>query len=394
MLFLPDFVREILNTLEAADFKAWLVGGCLRDMLLGRTVHDWDLATTARGADVVSLFPKTVPTGARFGTVTVVTVSGPVEVTTLRSDGVYSDNRRPDTVCFVDDLREDLKRRDFTVNAMAMTAAGDLSDYFDGQGDLKRRLIRCVGNPKDRFSEDALRMFRALRFSAQLGFDIEIGTMNAIGQCADLCAALSAERVRDETEKILMSERPGYIGLAVECGLYAGRLEQADLQPGLSRIADLPSNRQLRWSALCAVLLRAGLIESAQKFLNAMRLDAKTIRYGGAGAAAALVGPLPKEQAGLKRLLADIGPDAARCAAAADDVLRGGASINRVEEVISTGECFSLGQLAVSGDDLIALGVQPGKQLGGILSALLAHVIANPADNKRDVLIGFTVKML
>ncbi len=184
MTGIPDYVRAVLGTLEEAGHQAYLVGGCLRDMLLGRDIHDWDVATTALGAEVMQLFQKTAATGARFGTVTVITSGGNVEVTTLRSDGVYSDCRRPDEVRFVGDLLEDLKRRDFTINAMAMTAAGVLSDPFDGQGDLKRRLLRCVGRAEDRFSEDALRMFRALRFSAQLGFDIEEGTMAAVGKCA------------------------------------------------------------------------------------------------------------------------------------------------------------------------------------------------------------------
>lgn len=396
MTCIPEHVRGILNTLESGGFKAWLVGGCLRDMLLGRTIHDWDVATSARGAEIVSLFPKTVETGARFGTVTVITFGGLVEVTTLRSDGVYSDRRRPDEVHFVDDLLEDLKRRDFTVNAMAMTGAGGLSDPFDGQGDLERRLIRCVGRPEDRFSEDALRMFRALRFSAQLGFDIESLTMAAIGRCAPLCAALSAERVRDETEKILLSPRPELVGAAVSLGLFEGRLDKADGQsadlldvqsPALRRIAGLPEDNRLRWSSFCAVLQSNRRTASARDFLRAMHLDAKTVRSCAAGAAAALAAPLPEDRTALKRLLSHIGPDAARCAAAADVVLRGGDTLRRIEEVISGGECFSIAQLAVTGDDLIAMGIAPSRQLGAILNKLLDHVIDHPEDNKREVLM-------
>ena len=388
MTCIPEHVRGILNTLESGGFKAWLVGGCLRDMLLGRPVHDWDVATSARGAEIGLMFPKTVDTGARYGTVTVVTADGPVEVTTLRSDGVYSDRRRPDRVQFVDDLLEDLKRRDFTINAMAITTAGELSDPFDGRGDLERRLIRCVGRPEERFSEDALRMFRALRFSAQLGFDVDSSTMDAVRSCARLCAALSAERVRDETEKILMSPKPELIGAAVEDGLFSGRIEKAALPyNALCRIAGLPEDRRLRWSAFCAVLQRVGLIPSASDFLLTMRLDAKTVRYCGAGVAAVLAGPLPEDRIGLKRLLSHIGPDAARCAAAADVVLRGGDTLRRIEEVISGGECFSIAQLAVTGDDLIAMGIAPSRQLGAILNKLLDHVIDHPEDNKREVLM-------
>lgn len=395
MVCIPEHVRGILNALESNGYKAWLVGGCLRDMLLGRAVHDWDLATSARGAAVAELFPKTVKTGARFGTVTVITAEGSVEVTTLRSDGVYSDGRRPDRVRFVDDLLEDLKRRDFTINAMAMTGAGELSDPFGGQGDLERRLIRCVGSPEDRFSEDALRMFRALRFSAQLGFEVERGTMDAIRCCAPLCAALSAERVRDETEKILLSPEPAHAGTAVEYGLFAGRLERAALPcETLPRLAGLPEDRFLRWSAFCAALLDAGLIKSARCFLQALRLDAKTVRYCGTGADTALAAPLPEDRTGLKLLLSRIGPDTARCAAAAHDVLRGGDTLIRIEEIISSGECFSIGQMAVNGDDLTAFGIAPGRQLGILLKKLLDHVIEHPDDNNREVLIGFVSKMM
>lgn len=395
MACIPEHVREIMNTLESGGFKAWLVGGCLRDMLLERPVHDWDVTTSARGAEIRSIFPKTVDTGARFGTVTVVTAGGPVEVTTLRSDGNYSDRRRPDRVRFVDDLLEDLKRRDFTINAMAMTARGELSDPFDGRGDLERRLIRCVGRPEERFSEDALRMFRALRFSAQLGFEIESLTMAAISSCAHLCAWLSAERVRDETEKILMSPKPELVGTAVGDGLFSGHIERAVLPyDALCRLNCLPEDRHMRWSAFCAVLHSAGLIASARDFLFAMRLDAKAVRCCGAGVAAALDNPLQEDRTGIKRLLSRIGPDAARCAAAADIALRGGEAPDRIEEVISSGECFSIGQLAVTGDDLTALGIAPGRQLGIILKKLLDHVIENPADNKREILIGYAAEMI
>jgi tRNA nucleotidyltransferase (CCA-adding enzyme) len=428
MAVIPDYVSAVLHTLEEVGYQAYLVGGCLRDILLGRVIHDWDVATTARGADVVSLFRKTVETGARFGTVTVVTGDGHVEVTTLRSDGVYSDHRRPEVVRFVDDLQEDLKRRDFTINAMAMSSAGVLSDPFDGQGDLKRCLLRCVGKAEDRFSEDALRMFRALRFSAQLGFDIEDQTMAAIGKCAPLCAALSAERVRDETEKILMSERPEVVFSAVELGLFADRLtlppggvsaggfavfppyndgapvipddtgrgsiSVTGQTPGSFRAVAAAWDARMRWAAFCAALRRGGFIVSAQDFLRAMRLDAKAVRNVGTGAEAVIDNPFPENKAGVKRLLADIGVEAAFCAAAADEALRGGSAVRGVEEVISGGECFSLAALEVKGDELIALGIAPGTQLGTILKALLEHVIDRPEDNKREILMKIALKIM
>lgn len=393
MIRVPEYVRAILDRLEANKYSAYLVGGCLRDMLLGRPIHDWDIATSASGAVVVSLFPKTAETGLRFGTVTVITGEGNVEVTTLRSDGAYRDRRRPDSVQFVNDLNEDLKRRDFTMNAMAMTCSGDLRDPFGGREDTKRRLIRCVGDAEARLNEDALRMFRALRFSAQLTFDIEEHTLAAVKKCAPLCAALSAERVRDETEKILMSDMPEIIGTAVECGLFAGRMNAKEVKPeNLERIAKLPKNSMMRWSAFCALLLSAGLIDSAADFLRKLRLDARTVKNGGAGAAAALRRELP-DRLSIKKLLSRSGVEATLCAAAADEALWAGGAVSNVGEVIKSGECFSFKDLAVTGGDLIELGFRQGKTLGQVLNGLLEHVIEHPEDNKREMLLGIVDKI-
>ncbi|MEL4105489.1 CCA tRNA nucleotidyltransferase [Oscillospiraceae bacterium WX1] len=386
MTEIPGFVRRILIALETGGFSACLVGGCLRDMLMKRPVHDWDVATSARAEQIAALFPKTVNTGIRFGTVTVLTDHGPVEVTTFRSDGDYRDNRHPESVRFVGDLYEDLKRRDFTMNAIAMTAGGVRSDPFDGQGDIEKGLIRCVGDPEARFGEDALRLFRAVRFAAQLGFDIEAETRAAIIKCAPLCAALSAERVRDETEKILMSDNPALVGTAIVFGLYVSRLKAAKSVPeNLERIKKLPKNARMRWSAFCAVLCRDRLIDDAGDFLRAMRLDAKTIKAGGAGVKTALTGHIGDAVA-IKRVLSGIGEDGALCTAAAEEVLYGTDAVSRVEEVLSSGACWSYKDLAVSGDDLLRLGFDADKRLGCILHKLLQHVIENPRDNRKDIL--------
>ena len=169
----PEFVKKIIFRLEAEGFSAFMVGGCVRDILMGRAPKDWDVATSASPGEVQRLFEKTVPTGERHGTVTVILDGGKAEVTTFRSESAYSDHRRPDSVTFVSDLKEDLKRRDFTINAMAMRADGTVMDYFGGGADLKAGIIRCVGEARERFEEDALRMLRALRFSAELGFEID-----------------------------------------------------------------------------------------------------------------------------------------------------------------------------------------------------------------------------
>lgn len=387
VVLIPDYVRTVLDRLESGGHNTYLVGGCLRDMLLGRPIHDWDVATTASGAAIAALFPRTAETGLRFGTITVITGEGTVEVTTLRSDGAYHDRRRPDSVLFVNDLNEDLKRRDFTMNAMAMTRSGEIKDPFGGQEDIKRRLIRCVGEAEARLNEDALRTYRALRFSAQLSFDIEEHTMAAVKKCAPLCAGLSAERVRDETEKILMSDMPEIIGSAVECGLYAGRLKAIKTKPEkLGNIAKLPKNSMMRWSAFCALLLNGGLIDSAADFLCQMRLDAQTVKNGGAGAAAALRRELT-DRLSIKKKLSQSGVEMTLCEAAADEALCGGDAVSRVEEVLKSGECFSYKDLAVSGNDLLERGFKQGTVLGQALKKLLEHVIENPENNNRETLL-------
>ena len=383
----PDYISGILRTLETAGFQALLVGGCLRDMLLDRPIHDWDIATSARSQDIISLFPKTVRTGERFGTVMVVNGEGTAEVTTFRSDGAYSDGRRPDSVAFVSDLYEDLKRRDFTINAMALGEDGALVDPYGGREDLERQVIRCVGDPASRFSEDALRMFRALRFSAQLGFEIDADTMAAIEKCAGLCAALSAERVRDETEKILLSGRPERAGTALSLRLYQGRIKDGALTDGkLRRLAALPKEAGLRWCAFCALLFAENLIHSPSDFLREMRLDTKTVRDGADGVKAAQE-PLPESWTDIKRLLAKQGIQAVRCAAAAEKALRDTNALETVSDVLESGECFSVRQLAITGDDLMEYGFKKGIILGNTLKALLAYVIENPQDNRRKLLI-------
>ena len=194
----PKHVKHIMITLQARGHTVCLVGGCVRDMILGVQPQDWDICTSALPEQVMEIFPHSRPTGLKHGTVTVIENSKSVEVTTFRSESSYSDHRHPDSVSFVGDLTADLSRRDFTMNAIAIHTDGLVSDPFGGMDDIKNKLIRCVGDPEKRFEEDALRMFRAIRFSARLGFAIEPETRAAISKKAPLAAALAAERVRDE----------------------------------------------------------------------------------------------------------------------------------------------------------------------------------------------------
>lgn len=367
---LPKGVISVLRTLESCGGEAWLVGGCVRDRLLGRPVHDWDICTSLHPEAVMAAFSHTVPTGLRHGTVTVLWDDIPYEVTTYRTDGVYRDHRRPEQVTFASALWEDLSRRDFTVNAMAMGLDGSLVDLFCGREDLHRRVIRCVGVPERRFTEDALRILRAVRFSAQLGFSIAPETAQAMEQCSACCAALSAERIRDEVEKILCSGQPERLQELLSLGVLE-RFGCADAG-GLEAVGTLPPDRKLRWAAL----LRA----APGLDLRALRLDHQTVRLC-EGALACF--PVPEDRIALKRLAAEHGRDCLRCAA----MLCG--RTETVEAVLQSGECIDLKELAVSGRDFPSL---HGPALGAHLRALQVHVWACPEDNTRESLLAYTEK--
>ena len=247
---IPAGVEACRRRLEGAGYPAYLVGGCVRDLLLGRTPSDYDVTTAARPEQVMALFDRTVPTGVKHGTVTVLTEDGPVEVTTFRREGGYADGRHPDGVSFDAGLAEDLARRDFTINAMAMDGAGDVTDLWGGRADLAAGIIRCVGEADARFAEDALRMLRAVRFAAQLGFSIEAGTLAAIRRSAPRAAGLSGERIKAELEKILLSPRPELAGEALRLGLLAHLGGGPDC-PDLSPLRDVPAAPVSRWREFC-----------------------------------------------------------------------------------------------------------------------------------------------
>ena len=247
----PAPVAACCGTLRRAGYEACPVGGCVRDLLLGRAPGDWDIATSARPEAVTALFERTVPTGLKHGTVTVLLGGMALEVTTFRGESGYSDGRHPDRVTFGVGLREDLARRDFTIDAMALAPDGSVLDPFDGRADLARRLIRCVGEPERRFTEDALRMLRAVRFAAQLGFSLEARTAAALASCAPLLERVSGERIRAELEKTLLSPHPSLAALPVELGMLA-RFGAPARQVELSALAALPATPAHRWGAFCA----------------------------------------------------------------------------------------------------------------------------------------------
>lgn len=247
---IPAGVARCLETLRQAGYAAHPVGGCVRDLLLGRTPGDYDLCTAAKPEQVMVLFDRCVPTGLRHGTITVLTEDGPVEVTTFRREESYADGRHPDGVTFDVGLTEDLARRDFTINAMALGPEGEVIDPFGGEKDLKTGVIRCVGDPDRRFSEDALRMLRAVRFAAQLGFAIVTDTQTAIQRNAGRVAQVSGERVKAELEKILLSPAPQRAGDLLRWGLLA-HLWPVRACPDLDGLRGLPPQPIPRWRGFC-----------------------------------------------------------------------------------------------------------------------------------------------
>ena len=425
---IPGHIRIVLSRIWEKGHMAFLVGGCVRDAIIGRPIHDWDIATSASPEAIAGIFPKTALIGARYGTVSVVLPEVTVEVTTFRSDGEYNDGRHPDSVEFVGSLNEDLSRRDFTMNAIAASADGMLTDPFGGFEDIQNRIIRCVGVPDVRYREDSLRMLRAFRFSAELGFTIEPSTLAAIHVNADRMKLVSAERVRVELEKTIMAQRPEIAGDIIMAGLldaYIGQGElvygnhpvryaatppqrgmdagdedcavaEADLLTPFERIASLPAEPVLRWCAFCTALIDMGLIQSCAAFLTDLRLDAKTVKSASSGIAILMSSPNPEiiqvhDRAQIKRLLAKNGVDAVRCAAAAVDAIFNNSTVSLLsltDEIIASGECFSPGGLAVSGHDLISLGYRQGAELGKVLDMLLEHVIERPEDNTREFLLS------
>lgn len=246
----PQSVVTCCATLWQAGHQAYPVGGCVRDLLLGRIPQDWDITTSALPEQVQELFARTVPTGLAHGTVTVLLEGDSLEVTTFRRELGYSDGRRPDAVSFQATLEEDLSRRDFTINAMALGQAGEIIDGFGGQEDLARKVISCLGDPRQRFQEDGLRMLRGLRFACQLGFSLDGNLVEALADCASLLDLVSAERCRTEIEKAICSSQPQALSLALEHGMLARFGAQAQAVD-LSSLATVPALPIPRWRCFC-----------------------------------------------------------------------------------------------------------------------------------------------
>lgn len=377
MLKLPQYICDILDKIESAGFEAYCVGGCVRDMLLGAAPHDYDIATNAPVDALMRLFERTVPTGIKHGTVTVVTEAA-VEVTHYRIDGDYSDGRHPNKVELTDDFALDLSRRDFTVNAMGYHPKRGTVDLFGGKEDLTARTIRAVGDPERRFSEDALRILRAVRFASTLGFEIEADTLLAAKRLSGKLTCVSAERIFSEIIRALGGKRPSLLAEIINSGGLAHiGLHEGDLAP----LDKMDCSAAVRLAAL--LHLCGGTTDT----LTALKCDNKT-KNTVAAALLQFTAPLPCTDAELKWLLHRCGGDSADILAA-QGALQGKAirqPLAQLSSIIARGDPYRTDMLAVGGDDLLTLGIS-GKSIGQTLTYLLNKVIEQPQLNTAEQLI-------
>lgn len=438
---LPGHVKFIIDTLEEAGFEAYAVGGCVRDTILKRDPQDWDITTSATPEQVKGLFLRTIDTGIAHGTVTVMLERTGYEVTTYRIDGEYEDARHPREVTYTANLLEDLKRRDFTINAMAYNPARGLVDAFDGIADMEAGMIRCVGDPKERFGEDALRMLRAVRFAAQLGFAVEERTRRAILSMAPLLCKVSAERVQVELVKLLMSPNPQEMRTLYETGISAVVLPEWDdmMETGQNNphhcytvgehtievLKATEPDRVLRLAALfhdvakpvCRTVDEEGTDHFyghpeqgavlVKKILRRLKFDNATIDIVSDLVAGHDVNP-PLTDRGVRRAMRRIGLQCypmifalkeadilAQSTFGRQEKLAALARYRQLyEEIMARQDCLSLKDLAVNGRDLMELGVPAGRQLGDILSRLLELVVEEPEKNTKEYLTGYTLENL
>lgn len=429
---IPQEVKQVLHTLNGAGYEAFVVGGCVRDILRGVMPHDWDITTSALPEETMALFPHfAIPTGLKHGTVTVLSGSYPCEVTTYRADGEYTDHRRPDGVTFTRSLREDLARRDFTVNAMAMDETGEVVDPFGGREDLRAHILRCVGEPAKRFSEDALRILRALRFAATLGFTIEEETKSAIFTLKDDLRFIAAERVREEVTKLLLGNHaeeilatfPAVLGVVIPELLPAVGFDQRNCHHCLDvwghtarAVGKAAKDSVIRWVMLLHDLGKPDTFTVdeqgvghfyghadqseviAHQVVQRLRFDkasaqriVRLVRYHDR--------PFALTEKSMTRALRKLGVEDAfaLCAVKRADNLAQHPDYHDRQGVIAEAEsiirtvlekdaCFSLKHLAVDGNDLLSLGLR-GKAIGQMLEELLTAVMDGEISNEKAALL-------
>ena len=431
---IPPGAARILRVLEDHGYEAFVVGGCVRDSLLGRNPNDWDITTSALPLQVKALFRRTIDTGLKHGTVTILMDGEPFEVTTYRVDGEYLDGRHPSEVTFTASLQEDLQRRDFTINAMAYSEKKGLQDLFGGLPDLEKGLIRAVGDPAKRFGEDALRIMRAVRFAAQLGYEVEEDTVQAMKELAPTLSKISAERIAAELEKLLVSPHPEKLKMAYECGITAVILPEFDRcmetaqnnphhkysvgEHTIVSIGNARPDRILRYTMLmhdlgkpsCKTTDEQGIdhfyghqevsAQMANDILRRLKSDnetrrsvSKLVRYH--DLTCGLTGKSVRKAISL--IGEDLFPlylEVKDADTRAQSDFRFQEKMDYLEEVrhlyrkiLEEGDCLSLKDLAVNGKDLIAAGMKPGREIGEVLGAMYRDVIDDPEHNNKEYLM-------
>ena len=432
---LPKNVQAIINTLEQAGFEGYAVGGCVRDTLLEKEPDDWDITTNASPTQVKELFKRTIDTGIQHGTVTVLMDHETYEVTTYRIDGEYEDSRHPKEVIFTANLLEDLKRRDFTINAMAYNDASGIVDAFSGMQDLEHKIIRCVGNPVERFTEDALRMMRAVRFSGQLGYEIEEKTGQAVLQLAPTLSKISAERICTELTKLMVSSHPDYLRKAYELGMTKVFLPEFDDAMAteqnnphhcygvgehiLHSLLYVKADKVLRFAMLFHDLGKAytktvdhegidhfhGHVEKsaeiADKRMKSLRFDNDTrekvvrlVKYHDY--------KIDLTKKAVRRAIVKVGEDifpylldVKRADFLSQSLYKREEKEEELqqltmlyEQILEEKDCISIKSLAVNGSDLIAMGMKPGKEIGVTLQKLFDLVLEDPSLNTKEFLLS------
>ncbi len=431
---LPDDVVYILRTLRVAGYEAFVAGGAVRDMIMGQTPHDYDIATSAHPNDVKRIFSHTIDTGILHGTVTVIINKVGYEITTFRRDGAYTDGRHPSKVSFINSVYTDCARRDFTINAMMYGYDGEMVDFFGGCADIKNRIIRCVGVPEERFKEDALRMLRAVRFSASLSFEIAPDVEKAIRKCSVLIRRVSSERILEELNKILLSDNPDAIRTLHQLGLLQYIIPQLDRCFGemqknkyhiydvgehiMATVKNTPCNLILRWAALlhdvgkpfCSSVDSNGTIhfyghhrESciiANDILYRLHMDKDSIRSISVLIENHDVRIEPSFPA-VKRMMARTGEklfESLMLLQIADNKAKNPEyfeeKYNRISSamemykiVLAERQPYLVSHLMINGRDLQKLGYRPGRCIGDTLKALVNEVIIDPRLNTREYLI-------
>jgi tRNA nucleotidyltransferase (CCA-adding enzyme) len=433
-------VVEILNKFEKNKFKAYIVGGAVRDYLLGYDINDYDIATDAKPEEVTEIFEKVIPTGVKYGTVTLVYNNKNYEITTFRKDFDYINNRKPDKVVYSEDIDEDIKRRDFTINSLYCDSKGRIRDKYSGVKDIKSKIIRTIGNPDERFKEDALRMIRAVRFMATLGFKIEEKTKNSIVKNHQLIENVSAERIKTEFDRILLSNNPGegirtltdtnlmkYIipelYKTVDFDQHSKYHDKNVYDHTIAVVENIEPKLDLRLAALLHDIskpesftldeeleghFKGHHIKSADKsleILKRLRYDNKTIENVRVLIRYHYLKDISIKEKGVKRFINNVGKERL------DDIfklniadIKGKADMRSIDkvynlqkkckEILEKQEPLSIKDLKINGNDIIKTGVKEGKKVGEVLQYLLEKVLENPALNNRKDLLEITKNYL